>query len=109
MSETFDRATLFVRGVGYNICKPCQFSRSFKDFTISASNLKCHCQETGAGSNCARGFRFFTRSTTAQPPRGRAHEAQEKILKMCTIYAHRVYVKHNVQNQLPHGHYTTTD
>ena len=25
MSETFDRATLFVRGVGYNICKPCQF------------------------------------------------------------------------------------
>lgn len=107
MSETFDRATLFVRGVGYNICKPCQFLRSFKDFTISASNLKC--QETYRRGQIARAVLGFLHGPPRLSPPGDAHEAQEKILKMCTIYAHRVYVKHNVQNQLPHGHYTTTD
>ena len=60
MSETFDRATLFVRGVGYNICKPCQFfTRDITPFllpeiTRPAVFLPAE-TETGVGTARVRG------------------------------------------------------
>ena len=76
MSETFDRATLFVRGVGYNICKPCQF------FTRDTPFLRITrgCIFTGGdrdGSRDGAGARE-TRDAPRTTTRDTSHEAQNE-------------------------------